>query len=310
MRVALAQAASVFLDPEATTDKALSLIAEAARGGAELIAFPETFLSGYPVWVSATDGARFDAPDQKEAYAHYLQASVEASGPELRAIAKAARSTEMMVYVGITERGEGSGRGTVYCTLAVIDPAKGVVSLHRKLMPTYEERLVWGIGDGAGLDVHEFAGTRIGGLNCWENWMPLARTALYAQGEEVHVSVWPGRPALTKDITRFIAREGRVFVLAASGVLKAKDIPASFPLRKKLLESGDTFLTGGSVAVSPEGEVIASGREGEEELVFADLDLTLVPKERHNFDPTGHYSRPDVFRLGVDKRRKTSAEFD
>jgi nitrilase len=215
-----------------------------------------------------------------------------------------------MIYIGVTERGPGEGRGTVYCSLAAIHPQRGLLSLHRKLMPTYEERLVWGFGDGSGLVVHDYACTRIGGLNCWENWMPLARTALYAQGEEIHVSVWPGRPSLTADISRFIAREGRVFVLAASGVLRGQDIPATFPLREALLETGHAFLTGGSVAVAPTGDVIAAGREGEEELVFADLDLRLVPEERQNFDPTGHYARPDVLRLVVDRSRRRNVTLE
>ncbi len=311
MKVALAQAAPVFLDPEATVDKILSLLDEAAGNGAELAAFPETFLPGYPVWVSATDGARFDAADQKEAYAAYLQGSVERDGPELAAIAARARTLGVMVWLGVAERGTGSGRGTVYASLAAIHPDKGLVSLHRKLMPTYEERLVWGTGDGCGLDVHDFAGTKIGGLNCWENWMPLARTALYAQGEEVHVSAWPGRAALTADIARFIAREGRVFVLAASGVLRAKDIPKSFPLRDALLATGDLFTTGGSRVVSPTGETIAEGNDnGDEEIVYAELDLALVPRERHNFDPTGHYSRPDVLSLRVNRKRRETVEFE
>ncbi len=157
-------------------------MAGAAAQDVELVAFPETFPSGHPFWLELTGGARFDDPAQKRAYAAYLEAAVAIDGSELRQIAEAARDLGVFVYLGTTERATGSARGTVFCTLVAIDAQAGVVSTHRKLIPTYEERLVWGTGDGHGLLVHQYAGTRVGGLNCWENWMPQARHALYAQG--------------------------------------------------------------------------------------------------------------------------------
>jgi nitrilase len=178
------------------------------------------------------------------------------------------RNLGVFLYLGTTERATSSAPGTVFCTLVSIDPAQSIVSTHRNLMPTHEERLVWGSGGGHGLRVHRYAGTRIGGLNCWENWMPQARHALYAQGEELHVSVWPGIPPNSADITRFIA-------LAA-----------------------------------PDGVWVAPPVVGQERLVIADVDLRRVSEERQNFDPTGHYSRPDVFRCtstGVDAGPRSSA---
>jgi nitrilase len=180
MRVAAAQARSVWLDKDATTKRVLSLLADAARSEVALLAFPETFLSGYPFWVERTDGARFNSKQQKAAYSAYLDAAVETSGPQIRLVTEAARDFGVFTYLGITERGSGAARGTIYCTLLAIDPAHGIVSSHRKLMPTYEERLVWGTGDGHGLRVHDIGEMRVGGLNCWENWMPQARHALYA----------------------------------------------------------------------------------------------------------------------------------
>jgi len=177
-------------------------------------------------------------------------------------------------------------------------------------MPTYEERLVWGQGDGHGLRVHPVAGARVGGLNCWENWMPQARHALYAQGEELHVSVWPGNPRNTADITRFIALEGRVFSLAANGLLGLADIPTGFPLREELAASPvTTYCRGGSAVAAPDGSWLVEPVADEERLVIADLDLALLGRERQNFDPAGHYSRPDVFRVEVDRQRRAAAVF-
>lgn len=309
MRVAVVQAAPVFLDKRATIEKALRLIEAGARRGAGLLVFPETFLPGYPVWVARTNGSAFDNAQQKRAYQHYLENAVEKSSPEMKQLADASRDFRVFLCMGMAERGEGNGSGTIYCSLAMFHPEHGLVSLHRKLVPTYEERLVWGTGDGHGLRVHRFNGTRVGGLNCWENWMPMARQSLYAQGEEIHVAVWPGSSRLTTDISRFIAMEGRVFVLSASGILKASDIPADFPLGEELLATGDEYCTGGSRIVSPTGMVLASVPDGEEGFAFADVDMALVRQERQNFDPAGHYSRPDVLTLHVNRKRLEAVEF-
>jgi nitrilase len=310
MRVAAAQARPLWLDPAATTRKVVAWLENAAAQDVELIAFPETFLSGYPSWLEHTGGARFDDAAQKRAYAAYLEASVEMSGPELTTITEAVRDLGVFVYLGTTERATGNARGTVFCTLVAIDPVAGIVSTHRKLMPTYEERLVWGIGDGHGLRVHQAGAARVGGLNCWENWMPQARHALYAQGEELHVSVWPGNPHNTADLPRFIAREGRVFSLAANGLLGLADIPADFPLRAALEEAGVAdYCRGGSAVAAPDGTWVVEPVVDEERLVIADLDLAQVARERQNFDPTGHYSRPDVFSVEVDRRRREASRF-
>jgi nitrilase len=247
---------------------------------------------------------------QKRAYAAYLDAAVEVTGPEILLVTEAARDLGIFVYLGTIERDVTVGRGTVFCTLVAIDPHAGVVGAHRKLMPTYEERLVWGIGDGNGLRVHQAGAARVGGLNCWENWMPQARHALYAQGEELHVSVWPGNPQNTVDITRFVAREGRVFSLAANGLLGLADIPADFPLRAALEEAGVTeYCRGGSALAAPDGRWMVEPLADEERLIVADIDLAEVRAERLTMDPTGHYSRPDVFTVDVDRRGRAASRF-
>ena len=311
MRVAAAQAHPAWGDKDAGTKRVVEWIGRAADENVELVAFGETFLSGYPFWVSRTDGARFAAADQKEAYAFYLDAAVELEGPELAQIAEAVRDLGVFTYLGITERGAGPARGTVYCTLVAIDPVRGVVSAHRKLMPTYEERLVWGAGDGHGLRVHEVGPARAGGLNCWENWLPQARHALYAQGEDLHVAVWPGSAGLTRDATRFVALEGRSFVLSAGALLSPDDVSESFPIREAALEGAPEIMyDGGSCVAGPDGEWIAEPVSGEERLVIADVDLARVREERQNFDPTGHYARPDVFEVRVHRRRLDASTFD
>jgi len=310
MRIAAAQARPVWLDPAATTKKVVSWLEDASAQQVDLVAFPETFLSGYPFWLDLTDGARFDDPAQKQAYAAYLEAAIVADGPELALIIEACRDLGVFVYIGVTERGSGPGRGTVFCTLVAIDPAAGVVSTHRKLVPTFEERLVWGMGDGHGLRTHRFGGGLVGGLNCWENWMPQARHAMYAGGEDLHVSVWPGNPRNTADITRFIAMEGRVWSLAACGLLSRSDVPSDFPLRAELEASGvDEYCRGGSAIAGPDGSWVVEPVTDEERLVVADIDLAAVRAARQNFDPTGHYSRPDVFDVTVDRRRREASRF-
>ncbi len=310
MRVAAAQARSHWLDPAASTRKVVEWMERAAAEDVELVAFPEAFLSGYPFWLELTGGARFDDPDQKRAYAAYLDASVDLAGAELATVTEAAGDLGVFVYLGVTERATHASNGTIYCTLVAVDPAQGIVSAHRKLMPTYEERLVWGQGDGHGLRVHSTAGMRVGGLSCWENWMPQARHALYAQGEQLHVSVWPGNPRNTQDIARFIALEGRVFSLAACGLASLGDVPADFPLRATLEQHPRVdYCTGGSGVASPDGTWLVGPVADEERLVIADLDPGHVSRERQNFDATGHYGRPDVFSVTVDRRRRTASGF-
>jgi nitrilase len=309
MRIAAAQVHSAWGRPDEGAERVVEWIGRAADEGVDLLAFGETHLGGYPFWISSTGGARFDDPDQKRAYAYYLDAAVELDGPQLRLITQAAAEHRVFTYLGIAERRADTARGSVYATLVAIDPEQGIVSAHRKVQPTYEERLAWAAGDGNGLRVHTFTGRggdtmRVGGLNCWENWLPQARLAMYAGGEDIHVSVWPGSSRLTQDITRFIAREGRVFSLAAGNLISYSDVPADFPLHDQL-EPGDWTDGGGAIA-GPDGAWLQqpASKDG---LVIGDVDVASVREERHNFDPTGHYGRPDIFSLQVDRRRLSVA---
>jgi nitrilase len=177
-------------------------------------------------------------------------------------------------------------------------------------MPTYDERMVWGTGDGHGLQVHSYQDLRVGGLNCWENWMPLARHALYAQGVDLHVAVWPGSTGLTKDITRFIAKEGRCYVLSASAILRPDDIFRNFSLLERAkIDPDDYYFDGGSCVAAPTGEWVVEPVAREEILVVGDVDVSRVRGERQNFDPAGHYLRTDVLQLKVDRTRLEPASF-
>lgn len=310
MRVAAAQLRPIWLDPALTTKKVLSYVEQAADAGVDVIAFSETFVSGYPFWMCRTNGGAFDDPQQKEAYARYLEAAVEATGPELSEIAQAAQDFNIFVVLGFTERGVRAAHNSTFCALASIDPGRGLVGVHRKLAPTHDERLVWARGDGHGLRAHPFRGTRLSGLCCWENWMPQARHALYADAAEVHFAVWPGWSGLTPDITRFIAMEGRVYSVAASGLLSYDDVPGDFPMLDEMRANFPELpFDGGSCIAGPDGQWLAPPLCGQEGLVIADIDPHRVRQERLMFDPTGHYSRPDVFHTVVSRERQEAAVF-
>ncbi|WP_208539080.1 carbon-nitrogen hydrolase family protein [Algihabitans albus] len=300
MRIAAVQAAPVFLDPKASTEKLLGLLRESASNGATLVAFPEVFLSGYPIWLRAPEVSSNDEL-LRIGQIEYLKSAITVDGPEIGAIAKEAGSLGVFLYVGIVER--SGSRGSVYASLVAIDPDKGVVGVHRKLKPTFHERLLWADGDGHGLQVHDWKGTRVGGLNCYENWQPLARQALYDQGEQIHIATWPGDLDVTQDITRFIALEGRLYVVSVSGLLRASDIPERFPLRRYLTEGRDVINDGGSMIAAPDGTVIAGPVTGEEIILYADISLDDVIGAHLKLDPAGHYSRRDVLSLRHNKDR-------
>jgi len=305
MRIALCQIAPVFLDRAATVKKAVAALHEAAAQQAQLAVFGEVFLPGYPIWLGKTGGANFDDPQQKAWHARYLREAVDIEAGELAPIQEEARALNMAVVIGVAERPMSRGGQSLYCSCVTIGPDGEIWSVHRKLMPTYEERLAWGTGDGHGLQVHDLHGFRLGSLNCWENWMPLARHALQAQGENVHVAIWPGRVVNTQDITRYMAREGRSYVVSVSAPLRAQDLPSDLPDRAALIDPNVQWIhDGGSCIAAPNGEWLVPPIGEAEGVTVSDIDLDFVRGERQNFDPTGHYSRPDVLQLRINRERQ------
>ncbi|MFE3169430.1 carbon-nitrogen hydrolase family protein [Streptomyces sp. NPDC059224] len=310
LTVAGAQLGGPWLDTDARMKRLVHAAERAAAEGAQLLGTPETYLSGYPFWLTRTHGARFDDAEQKACYAAYLDNAIEVGGPEHRELEQLAADLSLTLVVGVSERGRGTASGSVFCSILTVHPEEGLVGHHRKLVPTYDERLVWAQGDGAGLRTHAVGPARVGALNCWENWMPQARHALYCDGEQVHVGSWPGASRISADVTRFTAQEGRVFAMAVSGVLRPDDVPDSFPLAADIRANSEAMpFDGGSCVAAPDGTWVVPPVVGAEGLIVADLDLGWISRERLNFDPTGHYSRPDVFGVTVDRRRHEAGLF-
>jgi len=300
----------VWLNRSATLEKISAGVEEAARQEAGLVVFGEALLPGYPFWPELTDGARFESAEQKSMFAHYARHAVDLDRGQLDPLCRLAGELGIAVYLGFMERSAARGGFSLYASLAYIDPQGRLASVHRKLMPTYEERLVWAPGDGHGLRVHELGGFCVGGLNCWENWMPLPRAALYGQGENLHVAVWPGNRRNTEDITRFIARESRSWVVSVSGVMHRDWIPDDLPLAGEIrAAAGEWMADGGSCVAAPDGRWLLEPQVGCEGLWCVDLSLEEVARERQNFDPAGHYSRPDVTRLKVNRKRQKTVSF-
>lgn len=310
LTVGLAQIAPVWLDRAATMAKIQERVHEAGDAGCQIVAFGEGLLPGYPFWIERTNGACFNSDTQKQIHSHYMDQAVQIEAGHLDALCKTAGEVGIAVVLGCIERPQDRGGHSLYASLVYIDSRGVIRSVHRKLMPTYEERLTWSPGDGHGLSVHRLGAFTVGGLNCWENWMPLARAALYGLGEDLHIAVWPGGFHNTHKITRFIAMESRSYVLSVSGVMRPDDFPENTPHRSLILSKEEKFLAdGGSCIAGPDGQWVVEPCVGKEKLIVAQIDHGRVREERQNFDPAGHYSRPDVLQLKINRQRQCTVDF-
>lgn len=316
-RVAVVQHPPVFLNLEESLDRACGLIAEAASAGARVIAFPETWLPGYPVWVDSAPGAcLWDSAPARALYRMLTENSMEIPGPQLDRLRSAAHEAGAHVVIGVHER----RGGTLFNTMVFIHRDGEQFRLHRKLVPTYTERLVWGRGDGSTLQTLPTEFGTLGGLICWEHWMPLARAATHALGEAIHVAQWPGVNDLHMLASRHYAFEGRCFVLAAGTHLTRGDVltgassvagaeEEALALLASIPGDHDTVLQcGGSAVIGPDAALLAGPFSGPG-VVFADLHLELPAEARMVLDTEGHYSRPDIFDLRVDTRPHQNVTF-
>jgi len=265
---------------------------------------------GYPFWLDGTGGAAFNNPKQKELFAYYSDQAVTIEEGHLDAVCAALKDAKMAAYLGIIERPRDRSGHSLYCSFVYINKQGEVQSVHRKLQPTYEERLVWSPGDGAGLVTHSLDEFTVGGLNCWENWMPLTRAALYGQGEDLHVACWPGSDRNTADLTPVLAKEGRSYCVSVGAVMTPDAVENDTPYAEEIkVALGDMPANGGSCVAAPDGTWVLEPLIGETGIRFCELDPSKVREERQNFDPAGHYSRPSVTQLHVNRERQTTVKF-
>jgi nitrilase len=309
LKVAVVQAAPVLFQRDATVEKACSLVAAAAQQNAELILFPEAFIPAYPrgLTFGAVVGSR--TLQGRQTWQVYWENAVDIPSPATDALGDAARQANAYLCIGVIERDNQYSRATLYCTMLYFAPNGELLGKHRKLKPTASERLIWGEGDGSTLTVLDTPFGKLGGLICWENYMPLARMALYAKGVEIYLAPTADSRDAWQASMRHIACEGRCFVLGCNQFVTKAMYPLDLPGREELAGQPEVMCRGGSVIVSPYGEVLAGPLFDQEGILFADLDLAEIPRSRFDFDAAGHYSRPDVFQLVVNEEAQPPVRF-
>jgi nitrilase len=305
VRVACVQAEPAILDRAATLDKLAVLTAEAKAQGAQLVVFPETFVPAYPSSAWARFLAGWSDPRAKGAFAQLVRESVEIPGPDADRLGQIAREHEVWLVTGVNER-DPARPGTLYYSLLYHAPDGSLAVHHRKLVPTNHERLIWGQGDGEGLRAVETGIGRIGGLICWENYMPLARFALYESGVEIYIASTADDGDAWQATLVHIARESRAFVISPCHFQRGSSYPEDFPLREEI-EGINPLGRGGSAILAPDGSYLAGPFYDEEGILYADLDPQRLAEERQRFDAAGHYHRPDVLELTVRSLRRDSA---
>lgn len=306
-KVAVVQAGSIPFEPLQTAEKGAGLISEAAAEGATVVVFPEAFLGGYP------KGASFGSPvgkrteEGRDEFLRYYRSAIDLDGPELTLIVDAAQAHNIFVVLGVIER----TAYTLYCTVLYIDPEQGLVGKHRKLMPTGGERVIWGFGDGSTLPVFKTGVGTVGAVICWENYMPMMRSAMYSKGVDVYCAPTADDRDTWIASMQHIALEGRCYVLSACQYLTRGDFPDDYDCLLAPANKPETVLMRGtSMIVSPMGEVLAGPLLNKEGILYAEVSNDLIVRSKLDFDPVGHYARPDVFSLHVDTEAKSPVRSD
>ena len=298
-KIAAAQISPVFLNKEKTVEKACKAIREAGENGANLIVFPEAFISGYPDWVWLIPNSK--GAELNELYVKLVENAVSIPDDTTNKLCEAAKKADISVVMGMHERNTETSGTSLYNSLLFIDNKGGIMGKHRKLIPTGGERLIWAQGDGSTFKSYNTAAGKIAGLICWENYMPLARTAIYETGVQILASpTWDKSPNWLQSM-QHIAREGGVFVVSTCIAMKIDDIPDEYGFKKLYLEGREWINTGNSCIISPKGQIIAGPLEAEEDILYADIDLNVIIEAKRMFDVVGHYARPDVFNFSLKK---------
>ena len=306
VNIGIVQSAPVYLDIKKSLEKVEALLTEASTKGAELVCFGESWFTGYPAWIDYCDEyAKWDFKPTKEIFAKTYANSLDVTGPEVAQIGKWAKELGLVVVMGINEKvTSGPGNGTIYNSLLTWNERGELANHHRKLMPTHTERLLYGQGDGAGLKAVDTAVGRVGGLICWEHWMPLTRQTMHNSGEHIHIAVWPKVHEMLQIATRSYAFEGRCFAVGVGQIMRVKDIPTELTLPDALKDKPEQMLlNGGSCIVGPDGQYVMEPVWGQEGVFTAEVDLNRCYEEKMALDVTGHYQRNDVFQLDVNHKR-------
>jgi len=309
VRVAVIQAAPVLFDLAKTVDKTCELIGEAAKNGAVFILFPEAFIPAYPRGLSFGMKVGDRSEEGRDLWQRYWRNSVKIPGPAMEKIGECAKKHGVYVGLGVIEKDPEFGSGTLYCTLLYFGKDGNIIGKHRKLKPTGSERLIWGEGDGSTLTVVDTELGKIGGLICWENYMPMARMAIYAKGPAIYVAPTADHRDRWQSTLKHIALEGRCFVLGCNQFVTKKMYPKDLELIGELKNMPEIMCRGGSVIISSQGEVIEGPLFDKEGILYADLDLSEVVRAKLDFDVTGHYSRPDIFKLIINEEPMLPVEF-
>lgn len=300
VKVAVIQAAPVIMDKDATVSKALSLMEEAAGKGAKIVLFPEAFIPAYPRGLSFGTVIGSRDPRGRKDFFRYFDNSVTVPGETTEILGQAARKHGIYLVMGVIEK-EG---GTLYCTILYFGPDGTLLGKHRKLKPTGSERIVWGEGDGSTLTVIDTPYAKMGGLICWENYMPLARTAIYGKGTQIYLAPTADSREEWQSTIRHIALEGRCFVLSCNQYVSKDMYPEDLEFYSDLEDQPENMCPGGSAIIDPLGKYLVEPVYNREEILLADLDLNLIPQSRFDFDVMGHYARPDVLQLFVNEEKK------
>jgi len=298
-KIAAAQLTPVFLNKEKTVEKACDAIQEAGENGAKVIVFPEAYISGYPDWVWLIPNSK--GAELNELYIQLVENAVSLQDNTKDKLCKAAKSASINVVMGMHERNTEYSDASLYNSLLFISDEGSILGKHRKLIPTGGERLIWAQGDGTTLKSYQTSAGKIGGLICWENFMPLARNAMYEAGTQILASpTWDKSPNWLQSM-QHIAREGGLFVISSCMALRMDDIPDNYEFKKLYPEGREWINVGNSVIIGPNGKVLAGPLEAEEGIIYADIDLNQIIAAKRMFDVVGHYARPDVFNFGIKK---------